>query len=310
LGLCFVSVMSSGCIVEQTKPDTPPKPVLSKTMSVQQLATQLQMRVDKCGRHLAQLSNSRNSVVIISDPNGRVLVNGLLLETDERITSAGSTIILPASLERQIRRNLKPNHVAPSNTGNNAVPKSKNKPRGPIVVLDPGHGGKDRGAASSAGHLEKNIVLNVTRMVAQKLRDNNVRVVMTRTKDVYVSLDRRVNIANSARCAIFVSIHADAAPSRTARGFTVYVPRREKTNSASHRAGKLAEQNLTGFSRNRGVRKHPSKNLRVLEKTRCPAMLIELGYLSNRSEAARLGTYHIQRRLANSVASAILRYLQ
>lgn len=307
-GLCFASVMSVGCTVEHTRPENISTPVFSKTITVQQLATQLQMRVGKCGVHLAELSNSHNSVVIIADPHARVLVNGLLLETDESITSANSTIIVPASLVRQICKNLKPDNYQP--TGDVKSAKLQNKPQGPIVVLDPGHGGKDSGAVSSVGHFEKNIVLNVTRMVARQLRDNNVRVVMTREKDVYVGLDRRVDIANLARCEIFVSIHADAAPSRSARGFTVYVPRREEKNSPSHRAGKFVVQNLTGFSKNRGIRKHPSKNLRVLENTRCPAILIELGYLSNTREAGRLGTHQTQQRLADSIASAILRYLQ
>ena len=306
LGLCFVSVMSAGCTIGKTKSENLNQPAIPKTISVQQLASHLQMRVGKCGSYLAELSNSHNSVVIITEPHARVLVNGLLLETNEPIIFSNSTIIVPASLEKQIRRHLKPNSYTPQIPLNDET----SKPQGPIVVLDPGHGGKDSGAESAAGHCEKDIVLSVAHMVAQKLRDNNVRVVMTRKKDVFVDLDRRVDIANSSRCALFVSIHADAAPNKRARGFTIYVPWREKNNSPSHRAGKFVEQNLTGFTTDRGIRKHPTKALRVLEKTRCPAILVEMGYLSNHGEAGRLGTYKTQQKLADSIATAILKYLQ
>lgn len=278
-------------------------------MSIQQLASRLQLRVVRCGKFVGELSDGQNSVIIIAAPHKRVLVNGRPLETNEPITATGSTIMVSTSLEKRIKQNLRPRNYKPTNTQNPVPAKPQNTPNGPIVVLDAGHGGKDTGAISAAGYREKDIVLNVTRLVAKQLRDSNVRVVMTRNKDVYVGLDRRVYIANTSKCVLFVSIHADAAANKTVRGFTVYVPRREKNNSPSHRVGKNVEQQLKGFTKNRGVRKH-SKNLRVLENTNCPAMLIEMGYLSNRYEAARLSTYQTQQKIANSIATAILSYLK
>jgi len=96
-----------------------------------------------------------------------------------------------------------------------------------LVVIDPGHGGKDSGTISSVGEggaaYEKNVVLAIARAAAFALRRNGqVRVRMTRDDDVFVPLGERVAIARREKADLFVSVHADSAPNPDAHGASVY----------------------------------------------------------------------------------------
>lgn len=115
----------------------------------------------------------------------------------------------------------------------------------PVIVLDPGHGGIDNGATGFGQSLEKDVVLGFARELKAKLEEGGkYRVVMTRDRDVFVSLGDRVKTAQKSGAALFISIHADtlsAAPS--VRGFTVYTGS-EKASDAE--AARLAEaENLS-----------------------------------------------------------------
>lgn len=92
-----------------------------------------------------------------------------------------------------------------------------------VVVIDPGHGGEDPGATGYRGLREKDVVLNVARRLARLIDEEpDMRSILTRTGDYYLRLRRRVDIARRAEASLFVSIHADAFRSRTARGASVY----------------------------------------------------------------------------------------
>jgi len=173
------------------------------------------------------------------------------------------------------------------------------------IVLDPGHGGKDDGTTSVYGLREKHLNLAVAVAVGRLLQQRGQQVWLTRDRDVYVSLEDRARIANNLRVHLFVSIHADSAANASADGFTVYV-----ANSASWRsrsAGKVLADAMkgTGLS-SRGVR---TANFRVLVQTTCPAALVEMGYLSNRREAALLSQPVFQGRVAENIARGICAYL-
>ena len=112
----------------------------------------------------------------------------------------------------------------------------------PLVVLDPGHGGIDTGTKSSAGELEKNIVLDFAKRLRDRIeKSGKYRVLMTRTDDTFVPLADRVRIARDAQAALFVSIHADSLPrgEGDAQGATVYTLSDTATDTA---AARLAEQ--------------------------------------------------------------------
>ena len=93
----------------------------------------------------------------------------------------------------------------------------------PLVMLDPGHGGKDPGAIGATGTYEKHVALAAAQMLGQKLAaDGRYRVELTRTRDVFIRLEERVAIAQRRGAALFVSMHADALGDRTVRGASVY----------------------------------------------------------------------------------------
>ena len=95
-------------------------------------------------------------------------------------------------------------------------------PHRPVVVLDPGHGGSNLGAQGPGIH-EKQLTLAIANLVAAHLRDHGIDVVLTRTGDRTLTLRQRTEVANQLPADLFVSIHANASPTRTQRGYETYV---------------------------------------------------------------------------------------
>jgi N-acetylmuramoyl-L-alanine amidase len=101
----------------------------------------------------------------------------------------------------------------------------------PLVVLDPGHGGRDPGAIGARGTLEKDVVLDVARRIRRGLGGRkDLRVRLTRDEDVFLPLAERVRIARAAGADLFVSIHADSAPRPSARGLSAYTLDEDSTD--------------------------------------------------------------------------------
>jgi N-acetylmuramoyl-L-alanine amidase len=174
------------------------------------------------------------------------------------------------------------------------------------IVIDAGHGGKDPGAISCLGYPEKEINLRIARKIASILKKKRIRVIMTRTSDLFVDLDERAEIANHNGAGLFVSIHANSCNRTTARGYSVHI-----APSAAKVSVQLAENIETNLSEtgltNRGLHRN---NLRVLRQTRCPAALVEIGFVSNPAEAARLQQKDTQDRISQAIAKAIYQTLR
>lgn len=171
------------------------------------------------------------------------------------------------------------------------------------VVLDPGHGGRDPGSRWY-GMAEKELTLDLCQRIAKILKSKGVEIVLTRTEDVYVSLEDRANAANRTPGSLFVSVHFNAHTDRSIKGMeSFYWPgskngRRLASYIQSELGGRIA-------SRNRGFK--PSR-LKVLEKTEGTATLVECGFISNRWEAQRCGAAWFRQILAEEIAQGILRY--
>lgn len=170
------------------------------------------------------------------------------------------------------------------------------------VVIDAGHGGHDRGGVPGQKAVEKTYTLAVARKTASKLREAGYRVVLTRSDDTFVGLGQRCAIANSAGGdAVFLSIHFNSAPRKTATGVETYY--------YSGRSAKLAasvHREVLGLmgTENRGVRQ---RGFYVIRNTRIPSVLVEPGFLSTSSEASRLSSSSFQDRLATALARAVAR---
>lgn len=119
----------------------------------------------------------------------------------------------------------------------NRAEKGKNKRAGrrPIIMLDPGHGGKDRGASSPHGLHEKDVVLSIARETRKLLESSGYKVLMTRSTDEFIPLRERTAMAQKAKADLFVSIHADSVKDPEPRGGGVYMLSQQGASSESAR---------------------------------------------------------------------------
>jgi N-acetylmuramoyl-L-alanine amidase len=168
------------------------------------------------------------------------------------------------------------------------------------VVVDAGHGGKDSGAYRRYGPAEKMVTLDVAQRLDRKLRESQVKTVMTRDADVFIPLNDRVAIENNQKNAVFVSIHFNDSSKRRTRGFETYYHSGVSADLANRIQQKLM---AIPNSANGGVH---TANFRVLRLANCPAVLVECGYLSNRSEGNQARDSEYRELLADRIAEAIV----
>jgi N-acetylmuramoyl-L-alanine amidase len=174
-----------------------------------------------------------------------------------------------------------------------------------IVVIDPGHGGVDRGGMPGQRLAEKGFTLDTAKRLARVLGNvSGIKVVLTRDNDTFVSLTERTNIANqyAGRDAVFVSIHFNAGRREGAYGIETYY-----NNQRGYRLAALVHPRVIRAmaSIDRGIR---HRGYWVLRKNRLPAILVECGFLTNHAEAARISDSGLRERLARAIGDAIVRY--
>ncbi|MBD2357138.1 N-acetylmuramoyl-L-alanine amidase [Tolypothrix sp. FACHB-123] len=174
-----------------------------------------------------------------------------------------------------------------------------------VVVIDPGHGGKDPGAIGIGGVREKDIILPISRRVAEILQQNGVQVIMTRNSDYFVSLPGRVQMAERANASVFVSIHANSVGlgRPEVSGLETYYYDNGLALARAVHNSILQSVNV----RDRKVRR---ARFFVLRKSSMPSILVETGYLTGREDVAKLKTSSYQNQMAEAIARGILQYLQ
>jgi N-acetylmuramoyl-L-alanine amidase len=212
---------------------------------------------------------------------------------------------------------------------------------GPLVVLDPGHGGEDQGAKGPAGELEKSITLAVARATAARLQAAGVTARLTREGDDGVSLGNRTALANQLQADAFVSIHANAYRGKAVRGAETYYMSVDASDAdaaaaaaaenvgaapdtvqlilwdmahvanlnASARLARSIQERFNELQgiKDRGIRQAPFV---VLTGATMPAALVEIGFLSNPADARRLTSATGQEELAGVLAEAVLAFLR
>jgi N-acetylmuramoyl-L-alanine amidase len=179
-------------------------------------------------------------------------------------------------------------------------------PRGKVVVMiDPGHGGKDPGAVGIGGMREKDIILPISKRIAEVLQQNGVQVKMTRDSDYFVSLPGRVNLAEKANADVFISIHANSLGlgRPDVSGLETYYYDSGLSLARAVHSNILRSVNV----KDRGVRR---ARFYVLRKSSMPSILVETGYLTGREDAAKLRSPAYQNQMADAIARGILQYLK
>ncbi|MDO4879007.1 MAG: N-acetylmuramoyl-L-alanine amidase [Neisseria sp.] len=245
-----------------------------------------------------------------------------------------------------------PRHGRGETTAKADAPKPENgrRPhRQPVIMLDPGHGGEDPGAISKNGLREKDVVLSIARETKKRLEANGWKVYMTRNEDVFIPLGVRVAKARKLRADLFISIHADAFTSPSARGTGVYMLSTKGATSAAakflaetqnnadsiggvqtvgikdvdstildltqtvtNRDSLMLGQKVLGeLGRYNKLHKGSvdSANFAVLRAPDIPSILVETAFLSNPEEEKKLAGMAFRRQCADAIAAGVKAYL-
>jgi N-acetylmuramoyl-L-alanine amidase len=271
--------------------------------------------VDSTGRSVV-LNNGRNQLQVTLDSR-EAIVNGIrnwlcfpVIAHDNKF------LVSRIDLAKTIEPQLRPHMIQRSG-------------KIQTVVLDPGHGGYDKGAASTFGN-EKDFAVDVARKLRPMLQAKGFKVIMTRENDVFIPLEVRARIANQTKDSIFVSIHFNATGSNpAATGFEIFsltprgAPSTNDDSLALHfvnmQAGSPMEAQsfelaavvyhsmcghfLTEFDR--GIKR---ARFAVLRRTQIPAILVEGGFLSETGDAKRIADPEWRKHLAESICIGLEGY--
>lgn len=176
-------------------------------------------------------------------------------------------------------------------------------PRGLHIVIDPGHGGDDPGAVGHELH-EARINLAVAKLLVQQLPTPEYEAILSRESDVFVGVPNRVEASNASRAKLFVSLHCNAASSPEANGFEVLYYTGSVKGKALAEAVHRSTRSL--FVRDRGIKERG--DLCVLRETDCPAVLVEMGFVTHAGDAQLLARPEFWLCLARQIAAGIRAY--
>ncbi|WP_066188855.1 N-acetylmuramoyl-L-alanine amidase family protein [Gracilibacillus timonensis] len=175
------------------------------------------------------------------------------------------------------------------------------------IIIDPGHGGEDPGSIGVSGSYEKDFTLSLAMKVFHLMDDiPRIEVYMTRDKDVFLSAETRVRpkFANDLKADLYISLHANTFTDPSVSGTETYYYDQSSFALANMLHKYVAE--ATGF-RNRGVKK---EDLFVLRDTNMPAILLEIGYMTNPKEEQTMLTETFQQQVAKSIKNGVKEYLK
>jgi len=184
------------------------------------------------------------------------------------------------------------------------------------VVIDAGHGGKDPGHESmNENHLpEKDLNLLISTMIGGYLENNlqNIKVIYTRTSDVFLNLDERVEKANKTNADVFISIHCNGSETKMTKGTETHVHNLKSKKSMSLAKSIEKEFSSRAGRKSRGIKSVDDRthSIQVLKHTKMTSVLVECGFLTNTSEANFLNTTHGQEILASAIFRGIRSYVQ
>lgn len=178
----------------------------------------------------------------------------------------------------------------------------------PIIILDPGHGGKDQGA-KIRNIEEKTLTLRTAYLTKKHLEMYGYRVILTRARDVYLPLGTRVTLANRRSPSLFVSIHYNSAAATSAKGIEVFyygkgIPSRRQL-SKDLASCVLNQMIGTTKAKSRGVKQG---NFQVIRETTMPGILVEAGFITNPEERALITTQTYLDQLAKGIARGVDQY--
>ena len=291
---------------------------------------------------------NKSGKIVLRAGSDRILINGKESKLTRPVVFSNGTLYVPVSF---VRNNL--GHIVAlpgAEMVEEKMPLAKPTGRYAIktIVIDPGHGGKDPGAIGRKLRLkEKGLNLTIAKKIRNILEGHGIKVIMTRDTDVFISLPKRVRMANSSGADLFVSVHINASRSSSMNGFECYylseatddnARATEAFENASLKAGDgtvlehssaldktLWDMKLTENRRESAqlasdicgsvensllIRNRGVKTARfyVLKYTRIPAVLVETGYVSNKFDELKFRDDGYIDRLSDIIAKGVLSY--
>lgn len=271
--------------------------------------------------------------------SGTVIVGNTKLVLSAPLKRQRGFVIVPPDFERLV--------FAPASSGARVGGAFVGRWLGKVII-DAGHGGKDPGAIGFGGIKEKDINFDVATRLAKNFKSEGLEVVLTRDKDAFIALSDRTERASCPGADIFISIHSNATKSRRARGYEVYyigalssqdrfeaqrIENEKKFCRALNMkhdvpelrvivadmlyaykmsdARPLAEAVSNGLYQDIGQGSRGSKTARffVLRNTLVPAILVEVGFISNPHEVVLLKDGAYRQKIADSITKSVLRYV-
>jgi len=253
------------------------------------------------GVRIGRLNQPNDRSVSLSLLGGRTATNNAPIRNNNPVVND------PTNNTAAIPVNPPPRNISITPPPANTTPPANNRPNQsrPLVIIDPGHGGRDPGAVGIGGLREKDVILPISLEVARILEQQGIQARLTRNNDNFISLEGRTNMANSLNADLFVSIHANAiSMSRPdVNGLeTYYFQSGRNLANVIHR-NILQRLNI----RDRRVRQ---ARFYVLRNSRMPSVLVETGFVTGREDAARLGDPNFQRQMAQGIAAGIVEYVR
>ncbi|MFH1397364.1 MAG: N-acetylmuramoyl-L-alanine amidase [Candidatus Omnitrophota bacterium] len=269
-----------------------------------------------------------------------VLVDGVAQYLKHPVDIYEGVVVVPSKLKEQIFDSLFRGYIPGKEI---IIPPVRIKK----IIIDAGHGGNDPGAIGRSGSQEKHVNLDIAKRLATLLKQEGIQVIMTRSTDSFISLKRRVDIANDSQADLFVSLHANANRVRSLTGFEVYYPASDIDDSrralyaAQHARLSLGDSfyatpsldlkatlwdmiynydraesmrlgrlicNIVERDLNCKILGIKGARFQVLRGVRIPAVLIEVGFLSNSGEENFLKNSYYRQKIARGIKDAILNY--
>lgn len=287
--------------------------------------------------------NKDNKSVNLRVGDGMILVNDKIMHLNYPVDLYQGTIAVPRQFKEQVFDLLyKPVVAGYRRPGLGKIRLNK-------VVIDAGHGGTDPGAIGRSGLREKDVNLDIAKRLSELLRAEGVATVLTRSTDRLIPLSTRVNLANKSGADLFISVHSNAARSRSLNGFEVYYVAPSVSDASraalTARVASLNLKNATFASNSNDLRtilwdmiyansraesielSHTLckimdasidanilgvKNARfqVLKGIRMPGILVEVGFVSNLNEERLLKTGSYRQKLAEGIVEGLRDYSQ
>jgi N-acetylmuramoyl-L-alanine amidase len=280
------------------------------------VATSMGMDVTKTqddGKLTYRISSKWSSIVI-EEGRRTCTVNGIMIYLSQPvIMRSGILYVSDSDFHKNFEPLLLPQRFAPA-------------PTLKTIVIDPGHGGRDNGAENKALRLkEKTLTLDMAVRLKTELEDRGYKVYLTRSKDEFIELDDRPALANKLKADLFISLHLNASTDSTVKGAETYIlaPFGQPSSNGSNDSWPVLPGNsddewnvLAGYyvqrelvnnigATDRGLRR---SRFAVLRTLKCPGMLIESGYISNKIEGSKLGGRSYRSDIIDSIANAIDAY--